>query len=229
MCSHVADRVGALVVSVDYRLAPEHPAPAAVDDCRAVLATLLAGRGEGVPGVHPFEVDPARVAVLGDSAGGNIAALLAIAHRDALRAGIPDAPPAPLRHQVLLYPAVDLTLASPSVAARPGAPLLRSARVHGFRDLYLGAGGLDPADPVVSPLHAPDHTDLAPALVVTTDLDPLEDDGVRYAEALRRAGVAVRYTCYHDVPHGFLSLPGPAPMAHQGLAEVVQELRGALA
>jgi len=224
LCSHVADRVGAVVVSVDYRLAPDHPAPAAVDDCWAVLQGLLQ-HGEHAP---VCDVDPRRVAVMGDSAGGNIAALLAIAHRDAMRAGGDGTPPAPLRHQVLIYPAVDMTLASPSIAARPNAPVLPASSIHGFRQLYLQGSGVADDDPRVSPLLATDHSDLAPALVMTTDLDPLEDDGVRYAEALRHAGVPVRYTCYADVPHGFMSLPGPAPLARQGLAEIVQELRTAL-
>lgn len=219
-CSTLAARLDAVVVSVDYRLAPEHPAPAAVDDCWTVLAHLL--REPAVVGV-----DPSRVAVTGDSAGGNVAALLAIRHRDALRAGGPDAPPAPLRHQVLVYPAVDLTLSSPSIAARPHAPVLPRRSIDAFLAHYLGGSGLAPDDPAVSPLHA-DLEGVAPALVLTADNDPLEDDGERYADALRAAGVAVRYTRYEGVPHGFFSLPGFAPAAHQALAEVVQELAVAL-
>lgn len=219
-CSTLAARLDAVVVSVDYRLAPEHPAPAAVDDCWAVLAHLL--HEPAVVGV-----DASRVAVMGDSAGGNVAALLAIRHRDALRAGGADTPPAPLRHQVLVYPAVDLTLSSPSIAARPHAPVLPRRSINAFLAHYLGGSGLAPDDPAVSPLHA-DLEGVAPALVLTADNDPLEDDGERYADALRAAGVAARYTRYEGVPHGFFSLPGFAPAAHQALAEVVQELAVAL-
>ncbi len=215
-CSTLAARLGAVVVSVDYRLAPEHPAPAGFDDCWAVVRHLSRDASE-VGG------DATRVAVTGDSAGGNLAALVAIAHRDALRAGGPDAPAAPLRHQALVYPAVDLTLASPSIHARPHAPVLPRRNIDRFLEHYLTGSHLGPADPAVSPLHA-DLEDVAPALVITADNDPLEDDGERYADALRAAGVPVRYTRYERVPHGFLTFPGAAPAARQALAELVQEL-----
>ena len=220
-CSTVAARVGAVVVSVDYRLAPEHPAPACFDDCWAVVRHLSRDASE-VGG------DATRVAVTGDSAGGNLAALVAIAHRDAVRAGGPDAPAAPLRHQALVYPAVDLTLASTSIHARPHAPVLPRRTIDRFLEHYLTGSHLGPADPAVSPLHA-DLADVAPALVITADNDPLEDDGERYADALRAAGVPVRYTRYEGVPHGFLTFPGAAPAARQALAELVQELGRALA
>ena len=220
-CSTLAARLGAVVVSVDYRLAPEHPAPAAFDDCWAVVRHLSRDASD-VGG------DATRVAVTGDSAGGNLAALVAIAHRDALRAGGPDAPAAPLRHQALVYPAVDLTLASPSIHARPHAPVLPRRNIDRFLEHYLGGSLLGPADPAVSPLHA-DLEGVAPALVITADNDPLEDDGERYADALRAAGVPVRYTRYEGVPHGFLTFPGAAPAARQALAEIVQELGAALA
>jgi acetyl esterase/lipase len=220
-CSHLAARLGAVVVSVDYRLAPEHPAPAGLDDCWTVLAHLARDASD-------VGADAARVAVTGDSAGGNIAALLAIRHRDALRVGGEGAPAAPLRHQVLVYPAVDLTLSSPSIAARPHAPVLPRANIDRFLAHYLDGSDLAPDDPAVSPLLCTDLSDVAPALVLTADNDPLEDDGERYADALRAAGVPVRYSRYERVPHGFFSLPGFAPAAHHALAEVVQELARAL-
>lgn len=220
-CSGLAARLGAVVVSVGYRLAPEDAAPAAFEDSWAVLR-LLAHDASEVGG------DATRMAVTGDSAGGNLAALVAIAHRDAIRAGGPDAPAGPLRHQALVYPAVDLTLSSPSIAARPDAPVLPRRNIERFLELYLQGSDLGPADPAVSPLFA-DLADLAPALVLTADNDPLEDDGERYAEALRAAGVATRYTRYEGVPHGFLSFPGVAPNARQALAEIVQEMGSALA
>ncbi len=219
-CSVLAARLGAVVVSVDYRLAPDHPAPAAFEDCWAVHAHLARDASD-VGG------DATRVAVTGDSAGGNLAALLAVAHRDALRAGGSDAPAAPLRHQALVYPAVDLTLSSPSIAARPHAPVLPGRNIDRFLEHYTGGTGLDPADPALSPLFA-DLEGVAPALVQTADNDPLEDDGERYADALRAAGVPVRYTRYERVPHGFLSFPGAAPAAHQAVAEIVQEMGAAL-
>ncbi len=222
VCSELAAQLSAVVVSVDYRLAPEQPAPAGFEDCWAVTRWLLAhGASLGT--------DPGRTAVMGDSAGGNLAALVAIAHRDALRAGGEGLPAVPLRHQVLIYPATDLTMSSPSIAARPNAPVLPRRNMDRFLEHYLGTSTLGPGDPRVSPLFAADHTDLAPALVQTADNDPLEDDGERYADALRAAGVPVRYTGYAGVPHGFMSFPGAAPAARQGLAELVQELTRALA
>ena len=222
VCSELAAQLSAVVVSVDYRLAPEDPAPAGFEDCWAVTRWLLANAAT-------LGADAGRTAVMGDSAGGNLAALVAIAHRDALRAGGEGSPTVPLRHQVLVYPATDLTMSSPSIAARPNAPVLPRRNMDRFLELYLGTSTLGPSDPRVSPLWVDDHTDLAPALVQTADNDPLEDDGERYADALRAAGVPVRYTRYAGVPHGFMSFPGAAPAARQGLAEIVQELSRALA
>ncbi len=222
VCSELAHQLSAVVVSVDYRLAPEHPAPAGFDDCWAVTRWLLANAAT-------LGADAGRTAVMGDSAGGNLAALVAIAHRDALRTADAGSPTVPLRHQVLIYPATDLTMSSSSIAARPNAPVLPRRNMDRFLEHYLGTSTLGPSDPRVSPLFAADHTDLAPALVQTADNDPLEDDGERYADALRAAGVPVRYTRYSGVPHGFMSFPGAAPAARQGLAEIVQELHRALA
>lgn len=222
-CSNVAADLGALVVSVDYRLAPEHPAPAPFDDCWAVLRHLLARRAPALP------LDAARVAVMGDSAGANLAALVALQHRSAIAGGEADLPAAPLAHQVLVYPGTDLTLASPSIAARPDAPILPRKDIEAYVSLYLGTSGLMADDPRVSPLFAPDLHGVAPALVVTSDLDPLEDDGIRYVDRLREAGVPARHLSYTDVPHGFLSMSGMTPVARRTLDEVVSELRSALA
>jgi acetyl esterase/lipase len=211
-CTHVARDARAVVVSVGYRLAPQHPYPAAVHDCFdatrwvAAHAEELGGRGD-------------RLAVMGDSAGGNLAAVTCLLARDL------DGPR--ILHQALVYPATDLTLGSPSIAEKPREPILSRADIDAFLAHYLSGGGDPASDPLLSPLLA-DHRGLPPALVQTAEHDPIRDDGLRYAEALRGAGVPVRYTEYLGQPHGWVSVPGACRAAPQALAEVGQELRAHL-
>ena len=211
LCSNVAVAVPAVVVSVDYRLAPDHRWPAAAEDCYAALVDLVGRAGA-------LGADPARVAVMGDSAGGNLAAVVSLMSRD--RSG------PPIRFQGLLYPATDLTLGSPSIEQNAHAPILTQADVVAFRDHYLG--GQDPRQPHASPLHAADHSGLPPALVQVAEHDPIRDDGVRYADVLRAAGVPVRLTEYVGMPHGYLSFPRLCRAAPQALADLCQEMRTAL-
>ena len=161
-----------------------------------------------------FGADPDRVAVMGDSAGGNLSAVVTLMARDR------DGPR--IAFQGLVYPATDLTLSSPSIDENADAPVLTKADCVAFRDLYLG--GQDPRDPYVSPLFAADHTGLPPALVQVAELDPIRDDGLRYAAALRAAGVPVRTTTYVGMPHGYLSFPGFCRSAPQAMAELCAEL-----
>ena len=211
-CSEVTAAAEVVVVSVDYRKAPHHPHPAAVEDCADALAWVAA---------HAAEVGGRadRLAVMGDSAGGNLAAVMSLLARDA---GGP-----PLRHQVLLYPSVDATLSSPSAESKRDAPVLPRAHIDTYLAHYL-AGGSDPRDPLVSPLHAPDLSGLPEALVITAEHDPLVDEGRAYAERLTAAGVPVRLTEYVGMVHGFLTFPGAARSAPQAVAEVAQELRRTL-
>jgi acetyl esterase len=210
--SAVAARVNALVVAVDYRLAPEHLAPAAHRDAVAATtwiaehAAELGGRAD-------------RLAVLGESSGATLAATVALAARDS---GGPA-----IRYQALLYPITDLTLSSPSVAELPNEPILSSADLRAYADLYLGRHG-DSTDPYVSPLLAQDHSDLPPALIVTADHDPLRDDGRRYAQRLDRSGVPVQHIEYPDSPHGFFSFPNICRAAGPALDAVTDALRQAL-
>jgi acetyl esterase len=200
LCANLCDRLDVAVVAVDYRLAPEHRFPAALDDCYAAL-TWMAARARGP------------VAVVGDSAGGNLAGALCLLARE--RGG-----PA-IAHQTLIYPSLDATLESPSMALQqPGMDRddLAAALQH-----YLG--GHDPRDPLVSPILAPDHRGLPPAFIVTADCDLLRDDGARYAECLRTAGVAARYMNYPDMPHGFLSTPKLCGGAPGALADIIDEMR----
>ena len=219
LCGNLAARLPVTVASVDYRLAPEHPAPGPFTDCWQATRWLIEHAGR-------LGADPAQVSVMGESAGGNLAALVALAARD-LRRSEPSWPA--LVRQLLLYPITDLTLGSPSIEALPDAPMLQRRSLDWFGRRYVPQGrpdSLDPADPRVSPLHAPDHTDLPPTLVIAAGQDPLHDDAARYADALSRAGVPVRRVLYPEAIHGFASIPLFEPAAHAALDEVVAELAG---
>jgi acetyl esterase/lipase len=207
LCSHVATTVGAVVVSVDYRLAPRHRFPAAVDDCYAAVvwaAENAAGLGAGGP-----------IGVMGESAGGNLSAVICLLARD--RGG------PVINHQVLLYPATDMTSAKQAPAS---TPFLSVPEMQAYREYYLGDA--DPRDSRVSPLLADDHRGLPPALIQVGEHDPLREDGVRYAAALRAAGVPVRLTEYVGMPHGYLNFPGLCRSAPQALAEICAEQTAAL-
>jgi len=215
MCSSVATTVGAVVVSVDYRLAPGHRFPAAVDDCYAALvwaAENAADLGAGGPG----EGAPPRIGVMGESAGGNLAAVTCLLARD--RGG------PRISHQTLLYPPTDMTRMSPGAAT---SLILNAPEMLAYRRHYLGDA--DPADPRASPLLAGDHQSLPPALIQVGEHDPLRDDGVRYAAVLRSAGVPVRFTEYVGMPHGYLNFPGICRSARQALGEICAEQAAALA
>ena len=217
LCTHLAAQVGAVVVSVDYRLAPEHRAPTAALDAIEVTRWLA--------GQDSVAHDTSRIAVAGDSAGGNLASVVAQQLRD-LRVGEQPV----IRHQALIYPGTDMTLSSPSIREHADGAILDEANIHAFRRLYLGESprAVDLTDPLVSPLFG-DLAGVAPALVQTADLDPIRDDGVRYARALEEAGVAVRLTNYVGLPHGFANFPGVAPAGAQHRAELVNQLRCHLA
>lgn len=208
VCSAIAGDAGAVVASVDYRLAPEQPAPAAVEDAVAAT-TWLAEHGAVVGATGPL-------VVAGDSAGGNLAALVAVATRDA---GGPD-----VALQALVYPGIDLTRSFPSIHALGDAPMLTRPDIDAFVGHYLGGTAIAADDPRVSPWFVEDLSGLAPALVQTAEADPLRDEGRAYASRLRDAGVATRHTEYVGMPHGFLSLPGICPAATQAVAEIVQTI-----
>jgi acetyl esterase len=211
-CRSLANATGAIVVSVDYRLAPEHRFPAAVDDCVAALEWVIA-HGDELGG------DPSRIAVGGDSAGGNLAAVVSLDARDK---GIA------LRHQLLVYPVTDATLSQPSVEENAKGYLLEKETMVWFVDHYLGAQG-DPKDPRLSPLHADELAGVAPATVFTAEFDPLRDEGEAYAERLREADVPVELTRFDGMVHSFFALGVVTPVAGEAMALAAQRLRADLA
>jgi acetyl esterase len=196
LCRLLAAVTRCTVVSVDYRLAPEHPFPAAVDDCLAAYQWVHRN-------TETLGVAAGQVAVMGDSAGGNLAAVVSLLTRKGGRGSAKDVPP-PLV-QGLVYPAVDAALATDSHRDLGTGYLLTTEGMGWCRQCYL-PDGADWRSPEVSPLLADDHRGLAPALVVTAGFDPLRDEGTAYAAALRTAGVPVTERCYDDQIHGFLSM-----------------------
>ncbi len=188
VCRHLANRAGICVISVDYRLAPEHRFPAALDDAAAVLRWAEAEAAD-------LRIDPARLALGGDSAGGNLAASLAI------MAARGEAPP--VAFQLLNYPCTDLGAALPSYTAMAEGYSLTAASMRHYIGAYLGPQG-DAADWRASPLRAPSLRGVAPAYVMTAGYDPLCDDGKHYAERLQAEDVRVTYVHHADQMHGFL-------------------------
>jgi acetyl esterase len=212
ICHRLAAGVPALVVSVDYRLAPEHPFPAAVDDCEAATAWASDHAAE-------FGGDPARLAVAGDSAGGNLAAVVTRRARDS---GGP-----PIAFQLLIYPSTDGTRALPSHAENGTGYLLDTESMEWFGHHYLGE--TDPRHPDVSPLFIEDLTGLPPALVVTAEFDPLRDEGEAYAERLRLAGVRATTSRYDGMIHAFYGFDRIFDASQRATAESITALRDALA
>ena len=218
LCGQVAERAYATVVSVGYRLAPEYPAPTPFLDSWTATRWLVENAGL-VGG------DPNRVSVLGESAGANLAALIALAGRDEHRVN-PTWPQ--LVGQILAYPAVDLTLSSASVDEHADAPMLRRQTLDWYGRLYLPQGlatSIAADDPRVSPIFAADHTDLPPTLMLAAGQDPLRDDATRYAAVLEAAGVPVTTKVFPQAIHGFLSIPLFEPAAYEALDTIVVHVR----
>ena len=212
ICRHISARTGCAVVAVDYRLAPEHKFPAAIDDAVAAFRWLSAG-------AVSLGIDPARIVVAGDSAGATIATVLARLVRD-------DARPPCL--QWLFYPATDLGLDSGSYKSCGEGFMLTRAEVEWSRGHYLNS--LDEvADPRVSPLRADDLAGVAPALICTAGFDPLRDEGKAYADKLTAAGVKMIYREFESLIHGFIGMRGAIQAAARAMDDMVAGLRHELA
>lgn len=192
VCRRLCAAVDAPLVSLGYRLAPEHRFPAAVEDAYAALAWLSEHAGE-------LGCDPRRIAVAGDSAGGNLAAVLCLLAREH---GL-----AMPRHQLLVYPAVAADLDHPSHARFGNDHLLTRESIDWFQDNYLGDASLR-RDWRFAPLLASDHSGLAPATVMVASHDPLRDEGIAYARRLRRAGTPTRLVIARGMLHAFWNLGG---------------------
>ena len=208
----LASLTGAVVVSVDYRRAPEHRCPTAALDCMAALEWVVSNASD-------LGIDPARVAVGGDSAGGNLAAVVSRLARD--RGG-----PA-IVLQVLVYPCLDAAMDTASHRENAEGFLLTGTTMRWFWASYLGSE-VDPRDPMASPLHAADLSRLPPALIITAEFDPLRDEGEAYGAALAAAGVPVTVSRYDGEVHGFfVTSPIYGPPSSEAFSEVAAALQTA--
>jgi acetyl esterase len=206
----LANAANATVVSVDYRLAPEHPYPEPLDDCWTALEWVTEN-------TTVFEGDPRRIAVAGDSAGGNLAAVCALLARDAN---------VPLAMQALIYPVTDATNSSASHIENATGYLLEERQMRWFVDSYT-RGGADVTDWHVSPLRAPNVGGVAPAVVITAEYDPLRDEGDAYAKRLADAGVPVEHKRYDGTIHAFFALGGVLDDGNTAMTQVANALQRA--
>jgi len=207
VCRTLANNAACAVIAADYRMGPEHRFPAAVEDC--IAATRWVAQQASALGV-----DATRIAVGGDSAGGNLAAVVAIALRDA---GGP-----PLAFQALVYPATDQRMDTATHAKFGEGYLLTRNNMLWFRDNYLDPRDYD--DWRASPLRAADLARLPPAHIITAGYDPLLDEGRAYSDRLVAAGVPVLYECFEGMAHGFLTMGGVVAAANHALYRLGQSL-----
>ncbi|MFQ5437344.1 MAG: alpha/beta hydrolase [Paracoccaceae bacterium] len=209
LCAKLALLSGGMVISVGYRLAPEHPFPAGLDDAKAAFRDICARASE-------LGIDPARTGLGGDSAGATFAAVAAQALRKDQRAR-----PA---FQVLIYPLTDGHLRTDSARELEAAYILPHKRLVWYRDTYMGTFS-DLSDPRLSPLLASDLADLPPCLILTAGFDPLSDDGHLYAEKLSAAGNKVTHWHYPAQIHGFLNLTGVIGEGSEAIARVANWIK----
>jgi len=210
-CRALANAAGAVVVSVEYRLGPEHKFPAPLNDC--ITATRWVAD-------HAVELggDPERLAVIGDSAGGNLAAAVALEARDR---GEPS-----IAQQILIYPATDSSCDTPSCRENADGYMLTLRDMHWFWSNYLPKEE-DGRNPLASPLRAESLVGLPPALIITAEYDPLRDEGEAYGERLKAAGVPVTISRYDGMIHGFLWMGGVVDRTRRLIDEIAAEVRAA--
>jgi acetyl esterase len=210
-CGILADRVGAVVVSVDYRLAPEHKFPTGLHDCYDALVWATAHAAE-------LGADASRVCVTGDSAGGNLSAAVSLMSRDL---GGPK-----IKLQALIYPATDARLQYASLETHAFAPILTKNDILNFLAMYMVTEA-DRLDPLLSPIMAESLAGLPQAIVVTAGYDPLCDDGQQYAARLQAEGVATEVLHYPQDIHGFFTLPNHSLSGKAAVEEVARRVKAA--
>ncbi|WP_034273135.1 alpha/beta hydrolase [Actinospica robiniae] len=210
ICRRLANAAGCLVVTVGYRLAPEHPFPAAVHDCHAALRWVADEQAE------ILGADPTRLAVAGDSAGGNLAAAVTLLARAEQRTA--------LVGQLLVYPNTDQLADDASLRENDDPCLFNRRSVAWYIRHYL-ADAADAGNPLASPLRASDLAGLPPALVITAEHDPLRDQGEAYARRLAEAGVPVELTRYAGMAHGFFAMTGTVDDARAAIEQAALQLR----
>jgi acetyl esterase len=207
----LANRIGCVAASVEYRLAPEAKFPAAVEDSYAAAEWIAAHAGD-------LGIDRDRIAVGGDSAGGNLSAVICQMARD--RNG------PKLAYQLLIYPATDMRMSAPSIEENAAGPILTKAAMDWFQDHYLRSDA-DKLNPLASPLLASDFSRLPAAFVLTAECDPLRDEGEDYARRLQEAGVSAEVKRYAGMPHGFFSFLTAFEGSREALGDVAQRMRAA--
>lgn len=207
-CRQLANAAGAIIIWVEYRLAPEHPFPAAYDDTLAAWRWIHANLGE-------IGADPARIAIGGDSAGGNLAAAASLA----LRAQGENRP----WKQLLLYPCLDLSASLPSHRKFAEGYLLTAPLYAWYRTNYIGDA--NPDDPRLSPLFVDDLAGLPPTFVLYAGFDPLRDEAAAFSMKLSLSGVPVETACFDDMIHGFLTMGGVIPAANYAVGRIASALK----
>lgn len=208
----LANRTGCVVIAVNYQKAPEHEFPIPFDDCYAATQWIFDNASE-------LGLDAARIGIIGDSAGGNLAAAVTLRARDE------NGPK--LAYQVLVYPAVQYGWDSPSAVANAEGFLLQRASMEYFWKHYVRSA-IDGRNPYCSPLAAEDHSGLPPAFIACAEFDPLCDDGRNYAEKLEAAGVPVEFRLYEGMIHGFLWMSGVLDQSKLLIDEIGQKVQAAL-
>ncbi len=212
LCARMSQLARVRVISVDYRLAPEHPFPAAPEDCVAAFRAITK-----IAEAHG--IDSKRLAVMGDSAGGNLSAVVALKTRgDAIQPAL----------QVLVYPGTDMRRSLPSHAQLGVGWFLTTHMINWFYDHYSGKDEAVALNPDASPLLAPDVSGVCPALVYVAGLDPLRDEGLAYAARLSEAGVDVQTKDFKHLIHGFLLMTAASPGSAEAVVHIAKDVAQAL-
>lgn len=214
VCRQLANHGGCRVIAIDYRLAPEHKFPAAVDDAMAAAKWICEHAAN-------LSINPERIAIGGDSAGGNLSAV--VSNQFSQNNG------PKLAFQLLIYPATNRTVETDSLRDLKQGVTLDERMLNYFHDEYFGGTGADPSDPRISPALAPDHQLVPPTHIITAEYDPLRDEGRAYYEILKAAGIQVSYHCYPGLMHNFIQQTGVVTSARLAVEEIADIMKTALA